>query len=99
MFFDARNQLVGLFFHLECPLTLFSAKSILARDIIKCYGTKNLSNQFWASSKNCSPVSITIAQYIPDSKVAILKYFNSYPGVVRDIIMCYALKYASYNRV
>jgi len=89
-FFGARNRLVGLFFHLEVPLTLFSAKSIPARDIIMRYGTKNLGNKFWASSKNCSPVFITIAQYIPDSKAAILKHFNSYPGVARDIIMCYA---------
>ena len=98
MFFDLRNRFVGLFFRLEGALTLFSATSILARDIIMCYVTKNLCTQVWASSKNSSPVSITIGQYIPDSKAAILKHFHSYPGVARDIITCYAPKYATHNR-
>ena len=56
MFFDPRNRFVGFFFCLEGALTLFSATSILARDIIMCYVTKNLCTQVWASSKNSSPV-------------------------------------------
>ena len=65
MFFDLRNRFVGFFFRLEGALTLFSATSILARDIIMCYVTKNLYTEVWAwaSSKNSSPVSITIGQY------------------------------------